>query len=325
MTDAALRAMKKTLLIAPLLALAMGACGHTVPAAPALSVTVVSSAEIEPGSAHRIVLEATACWMGAYWLGDPEPAARAKCPGALADAYGTVEPLRLARLRAADESEVEDLGRRVRDIAWRDPSDAAHPEELVTLLRAVGAAEHEQIRARRAARDAKADHTSVDVDALASSDALAALFATDAGDLSPEARTIAVMIAVERIGLASRLPDRYKVLVVEGAIHELFDLYPPPMPAYPSEKLVGGTWLAYLEDIAKAAKYPVPDVVTRPAYRETVAWGGMIAGMAEKLQTEKSQIREPNELVRAAERLRRRLEERAEATDLAIFASLLER
>ena len=133
------------------------------------------------------------------------------------------------------------------------------------------------------------------------------------------------MIAVDRLGLAPRLPDRFKVLSIQGAVHELFDLYPPPMPAYPSERLVEGTWLAYLEDIAKAAGFPVREIVKRPVYRETVAWGGIMAGLAAKLQAEKSQIRTSSELVRAAERLRRRLEERFEATDLAVIASVLER
>lgn len=312
--------MKRTLLIAPLFALAMGAC-ELISSPPPVSVTTTTAAEIEPGTAHRIVVDATACWMGALWLDDVSP--QAHCTTTLTNAYGATDPLRLARLRSADTSEVEELAGRVREIAWRDPMDAGHAEELVTLLRAIGAAEHEQIHARRAARAAK--ELVVDVNALASSGALAELFTLDAGELTPEARTVGVMIAVDRLGLAPRLPDRFKVLSIQGAVHELFDLYPPPMPAYPSERLVEGTWLAYLEDIAKAAGFPVPEIVKRPVYRETVAWGGIMAGLAAKLQAEKSQIRTSSELVRAAERLRRRLEERFEATDLAVIASVLER
>ena len=310
---------------------ALSACGRASVEQPiAVSTTTPTATIYEPGSAHSIVVEATACWFGGVWneaLDDYTMSPRSRCSSALSRAYpGAIDPGRFERLRAAEPVEVSELSQRVSALAGADPKLAASAADLGKVLVAVGAAEQEHTRAHLAAERVKRgriDAAKVGVDDLAGARALGALFALEAGSFTAEARTIASMIAVERLGLAIDLPKHLKVIVVQGAVRQLFDLYPPPMTTDPEEPLPAGTWLAYLEDIAKAARHPVPDFVDRPTDREELAWAGMLAGAGRRVRAESERIQEKTELTRAADGVARRLDQQFRATEAAILTSTL--
>jgi hypothetical protein len=295
------------------IALALIACAHAN-ADPVPPSTTPTSAAVEPGSAHRVLIDATACWFGDTWseaIGDRNASPRSRCASALSRAYERpLDTARVERLQDAEPVEVTELSQRMRAMAASDPIDSDHADSIAVLLRATGAAVKEQVRARRTQVrvQTKVEDARAGANDLSSSSALGALFKLDAGALTPEARLVAVMLAAERIRLADDLPTHSKVLVVQGPVELLFDLHPPPMPADPADHVGSGTWLAYLEDIATAAHNPVPTFVGSPADRERFAWAGMLEGVATKLRARKDAVPRQSELTLAAAGMSERLE-----------------
>jgi uncharacterized protein YpuA (DUF1002 family) len=70
----------------------------------------------------------------------------------------------------------------------------------------------------------------------------------------------------------------------------------------------GGAWLSYLTSVAKAAGHPVPDRAKSLADQELLAWGGTLAGLADKLNAEAQGISDATDLKRASFAVVQRIE-----------------
>lgn len=329
-----------------LLALAAAACGADSPAPvappantsappPAASVPAAPTAEpvaqaAPPEQAHRLMVMASACWLGGVWSdaeGDPKPEAKAaddaRCHDVLKAAYNADDADRFKRLRSMDDAEIDALASRVVEIAKADAVDSKRVDALGKSMRALGAVLKETMNARRAADkikhdlkqgDAEKDAPKLSVDEynasgpLKKSDALAALYALDAGDLTPEVRAIGTISALDRMGIARGLPKHLKVYVVGGAFNVVFGAKPPEVADDPSAKLVPGTWLKYLADTAAAAGHPVPDKFKKPIEREPLAWGGVLQGFADKLKVDASKMNPEGDVAKISGSVVNRLE-----------------
>jgi hypothetical protein len=119
---------------------------------------------------------------------------------------------------------------------------------------------------------------------------MAALLALDAGDLSTEAHAMGLFCAMDRVELARGLPKHLKVYAVAGAHQLVFGVAPPAVPEDVTAKLERGLWLRYLADVARAAGHPVPVKATHPREREPWAFGGVVAGYADKLRADAAKL-----------------------------------
>ena len=168
---------KAHLFAAALLASVIAACQSAEPRQADVPVSTTGPQPL-PGSqtdgeAERLVVGAAACWMGGLWsdaLGE-QPDSRAwgvartadprgierRCSAVLAHVYGSFDPMQYEQLRAVEPRVVDDLVTRVAGIAERDRADAPHAAQLVQLLRGVADATRENLLARKAADDVKAD------------------------------------------------------------------------------------------------------------------------------------------------------------------------
>jgi len=290
------------------------------------------------GEAERLVVGATACWMGGLWsdaLGErdsPAPgtgmlvdgegraaAIQRRCEAVLVHLYGVVDPMQYQQLRAVDPIVVDALAKRVRTIASTDRTDATRVEPLVKLLRAVADAERENILARGPADDVKKDEAgpstrderaqdkTIAAAALQKTADIQALLTLDAGDLTHEARAIGLLCALDRLEIARRLPKHLKVLAVGGPFVPVFGVQPPQVPADPTAPIPTGTWPGYLVEVAGAAGHAVPSTATDLLDRESLAWAGVLQAFADRLRTEQAAVsaRTPLPLVlgRVADRL----------------------
>ena len=255
------------------------------------------------GEAERVVMGATACWMGGLWadaLGEKGSATdgvdartagiERRCTAVLAHLYGAVDPMQYRQLRAVEPRVVDDLAARVQAIATGDRADGHHAAELVKLLRGVADAQRENVIARAAADDVKRDVPGASTpaervtdkdyaaDALRRTAGIQALLALDAGDLTHEARAIGLLAALDRMEIARKLPMHLKVYAVGGPFVPVFGVRPPQVPSDAAAPLRNGTWLGYLSDVAGAAGHAVPEAATMPLDRESLAWGGVAPG-----------------------------------------------
>jgi hypothetical protein len=280
------------------------------------------------GEAQRLVVRAASCWMGGLWadaLGesprDRVGTIQRRCAGLLAQLYGTVRPMQYAQLRAIDPRLVDDLATRVRAIAQNDRADAPHAEQLVRLVRALANAQRENILARKGADDVKADEEqpstpaaratdkALAAEALQRTDGIRALLGLDAGDLSPEARALGLLCALDRLEIARRLPKHLKVLAVGGPFARAFGVPPPPLPDDPAQPVKTGTWPRYLADVAATTGHPVPPLATDAIDRESLAWGGVLEAFADRLRTELTAVSTRTPLPMVLDRVARRLEQ----------------
>lgn len=314
--------------------LAPGCAAERLATPPPVPSTTVTSAA--PMNAHEMVLGANACWFGGVWndaLDTATPPA-SRCAAVLRAAHGSVDPVRLERLRATESIEVNELGDEVRRVAEADPTDRPRAEALVRLLGGIAAAHHEQMLARRAAHRVKMDMSGErdrsrrvtdersGASELGSTSALKALLLLDLPpELSAEARTVSVMLVTDRMHDAVDLPKHLKLILVGGAFHELFGVEMPVIPSDPATPMAGGTWLGYLSDVARAAGHPVPSFLTDLVDREGMAWAGAVGGLSDRLRLESERVPEPNELRRAASAIVKRLDTEYRARE----ASLVER
>ncbi len=315
-------------------ALATGGCGSAATGAPpgATPSTNPSTAgaPLAPfDQAHRLVIQAAACWSGGPWrdaLGESAPSAD-RCDGVLMSAYGGVDPVRRERLRAVELVEVSELGDRLRRIAG---AAGAPTEELGSLLNAIAAAERETMLARRAA-----DRVKMDVEGdrqpgkrlgdeqasfapLAASGAVSALLRATGGGLGVEARSIGLLCAMDRMEIARGLPKHLKVYAVEGTYKELFGVDPPPVPEDPARPMPGGAWLTYLTQVAAAARHPVPPRAASLRDRELMAWGGVLEGLSDRIREESTAVSDRTELRRVLEGTFRRLDSEYRASEAAL-------
>jgi hypothetical protein len=308
---------KASQLAAALLAGALLAC-HS--AEPRQADVPVSAAGPRPlpgaqtdGEAERLVVGATSCWMGGLWsdaLGeqvdsrawgvarttDPRGIER-RCSAVLAHVYGAFDPMQYEQLRSIEPRVVDDVAARVKAVAEADRVDAAHATQLVQLLRGVADATRENLLARKAGDDVKADEErgaasdrvldkTLAARALQKTTALDALLTMDAGDLTREAHALGLLCALDRLEIARRLPKHLKVYAVGGPFVHVFGVAPPEVPADPTLPIRTGTWPNYLVDVSATAGYPVPAQATEPIDRESLAWGGVLQGFADKLRAD---------------------------------------
>jgi hypothetical protein len=328
-SNASLRLVSRSLL-----ALSLAACGSPPPTqapgaegiapeavgtaagAPAPVATPASDA---PGQAHALFLEAAGCWFGGLWSdaegGTPDvrrAAGEKRCLGLVTRLYGSEDKVKYDQLRLVDPAVVDRIAAEVERLASRDPVDGAHKGELVRLLRALAAAQRENDDAHIAADTVKSDLKNGSEPVTLSKDEVAAvkplrahagleaLLKLDAGDLTAEAHAMGLLAAMDRMELARGMPKHLKVYAVSDAYQLVFGVAPPSVPVDPTAKLVPGTWLAYVTDVARAAGHAVPDAATLPREREPWAWGGVIAGFADKLRADTAKLAKDGAFARVA-------------------------
>ncbi len=304
-----------------LVALAAGCGGGEPPAAtpPPPSATVAATVDAPPPvastppvaaaptptgeAAHRLVVEATACWFGGLWgdaLGEEGEMKRTgderRCRDVAQMAYGTDAKDRLEQVRAVEATAVGDIAAKVELLASNDTVDGPRKDKLSKLVLAIGDVQRELLMARRAADRVKVDEDTKDADKLSKDEqtaaptlrahaALDALLALDAGNLTKEAHAIAVLAVLERTNIARRLPRHLKLYAVGDAFKALFgvDLPSSGVPDDPTKKLTPGTWATYLTSAASGAGHAVPATAKSPQDRYALAWAGTQAGIADKL------------------------------------------
>jgi hypothetical protein len=74
------------------------------------------------------------------------------------------------------------------------------------------------------------------------------------------------------------------VYAVGGPFERVFGVPPAPVPADPTAPIPTGTWPRYLMAVAAAAGHPVPPTAVQPIDQETLAWGGVLEGFAQRLR-----------------------------------------
>lgn len=341
---------KATLIVAALLAGAVAAC-HS--AEPRQADVPVSASGPHPlpgaqtdGEGQRLLIGAASCWMGGLWsdaLGE-QPDSRAwgvartadprgverRCSAVLAHVYGAFDPMQYEQLRAIEPRVVEDLVARVKGIAEADRVDAPHAAQLVQVLRGVADAARENLLARKASDDVKADEeqggTAYDraldktlaARALRKTTAIDALLTMDAGDLTSEAHALGLLCALDRLEIGRRLPKHLKVYAVGGPFVRVFGVNPPEVPEDPTVPIRTGTWPGYLVDTSAAAGYPVPAAAVEPIDREALAWGGVLQGFADRLRSDAPRVSTRTPLPDVLARVAARLDEE-HRTLLALF------
>ncbi len=270
-----------------------------------------------PGQAHALVLRAASCWLGGIWsdaLGDdggraPKPpgasspeerhkAGEKRCLALVTSLYGGEDKVKYDQLRLIDGAVVDRLAAGVDKLATGNAVDGPHKEGLVRLLRALAAAQHENNDAHIAADTVRADLKNPTEPETLSRDEATAVKplrahaalegAARAGRRRPDRRGARPRPAQRHgpHGALRGMPRHLKVYAVSDAYQIVFGVTPPQVPSDPTAKLVPGTWLTYLTDVARAAGHAVPDKATSPREREPWAWGGVIAGFGDKLRAD---------------------------------------
>jgi hypothetical protein len=108
------------------------------------------------------------------------------------------------------------------------------------------------------------------------------------------------------------------VYAVGDAYQLVFGVTPPQVPSDATAKLVPGTWLTYLTEVARAAGHPVPDKATLPREREPWAWGGVVAGFGDRLRADAAKLPKDSGFARVAGAVVKRLDaEWAEVPEVA--------
>jgi hypothetical protein len=261
------------------------------------------------GAAHAVVLQAAGCWFGGLWSdaegAAPEArhaAAEKRCYGLVKRLYGNEDKALYDKLRVVDGAAVDRIAAEVDKLAGSDPVDGAHKAALGRLLTSLAAAQRENNDAHLAADTVKADlknplepetlskDETAAVKPLRAHAGLEALLKLDVGDLTGEAHAMGLLCAMDRMELARGLPKHLKVYAVTDAYQIVFGVAPPQVPGDATVKLVPGTWLTYLTEVARAAGHAVPATATTPREREPWAWGGVIAGFADKLRADAGKL-----------------------------------
>jgi hypothetical protein len=324
------------------LALALADCAGSEPRQASLPVSAMGPAPLPStqtdGAAEHLVVGATSCWMGGLWsdaLGEQDnPPNNAtgvsnartagierRCDEVLQDVYGTVDLMQYRRLRAIEPQVVDALAMRVRSVADNDRADRGHAEQLVLLVRAVADAQRENVLARGPADDVKRDeeHGVGSSNERASDETYAAAFlrrttgieallSLDAGDLSPEAHAIGTLCALDRLEIARRLPEHLKLYAVGGPFAVLFGVQAPQVRPDPATPVPSGTWPRYLATVAGVTGHAVPAAATRPIDRESLAWGGVLQGFADRFHAEMHALSRRTSLPLVVSRVAERLD-----------------
>jgi hypothetical protein len=298
------------------------------PPASATSLPPASTPAPAPASqeeAHKLVTLAASCWFGGLWsdaLGEQDQAKQsgneARCHDLAMRVWSSDDKPHVEQLRALETSAVADVVAKVDLIAKTDAVDGRRRAALVSLATALGDAQKETMLARRAADRVKRDLdrepdklTGDEIDAvipLRSHAKIEALYRLDAGDVSAEARALALLCALDRVEAARGLPKHLKLYAVADEFKLLFGVAIPDVPADASKKLVPGTWLTFLTQTAAAAGHPVSDKAKTARERDALAWAGMLEGMSDKLKTEADAVSTTTDLSKVVTVVLHRLE-----------------
>ncbi len=303
-------------------------------------VPPVPSPTVTGGEAHRLVIATVACWLGGVWSDAQgiDEATRAtdaerRCHQLVQNVYGSDDQTRYERLRAVEPVEVLELKNKILATARVDSVDRAREQQLGWLLDAAADAERETMLGRRAGDRVKKDiegaresgHLTTDevaaVAPLSDARALEAVLGFDLGELTPEARSIAILCAMDRMETARGLTKHLKIYTLARPFAVLFGTPAPAVPTDAHQPLVPGTWLAFITAVAGAAGHPVSPAAKSPADRELLAWGGTLDGLADKLRLEARQMSDGTELKRVADAIVRRLDAEYRASEAAVLLS----
>ncbi len=275
-------------------------------------------------TATRLIIQANGCWFGGIWSDaegrEPPENKRAdieaRCKEVLKTVYGdgAVEDKgKLEQLRAYDPGVVGDLAAKVDTMAASDAKDSPRREQLVSVLKASAAAQHEAMLARRAADKVKRDLdkepaklSNEEVEAVGPVSATKDLEAL-LGVEDPDARAIAYITAMDRIAISRGLPKHLKIYALAGTMKALFGTPPPALPADVTKAPKKGTYLAYVTDVAKAAGHAVPDTAKTPKQKEALAWAGVLAGVADKIKASADKLPEDSHFRALSNRIAQRL------------------
>jgi hypothetical protein len=275
--------------------------------------------------AHKLAVEAASCWFGGLWsdaLGEQDQAKQAgteaRCSDLAKRVWGTDDKAHIEHLRALESDAVADVVAKVDSLSKNDSVDGRRRDALVNLTTALAEAEKETMLARRASDRVKRDldHepeklTGDEVDAvipLRSHGKIEALYKLDAGDLTKEARALALLCALDRVEMARGLPKHLKLYAVADEFKLLFGVTVPDVPADGSKKLVPGTWLKFLSETATAAGHPVSAKAKTARERDALAWAGMLEGFSDKLKAEADGVTPATELSKVVTVVLHRLE-----------------
>jgi hypothetical protein len=331
----------RTSSISSVLALSLAACGGAKKAPDAPTPDTTATAVVPPatdggapqtaaapasGQAHALVILVASCWYGGVWSEGEgadttetrKAASEARCREATKRTFGTEDKEKYEQLRAYEANAIEDLGKKVQDLAKGDATDEPRKDALGKLVTALAAAKKEEMLARRAGDRVKRDlakepeKLSADeaaaVGPLRDTTALAQLLKLDAGELSTEAHTFGLLSAMERMAIARGLPRHLKIYSVQGSFKLLFNVDAPAVSDDLTKPLKPGTWLATLVAAAKGAGHAVPDTAKTPLEKEPMAWAGVLEGLHDQLVADGAKLASDTTLKGVSASIARRLE-----------------
>jgi hypothetical protein len=317
------------------------ACGGSQPPQAAPPAPIASSAPLASAStsatagpapaaqaqeeAHKLVVLAASCWFGGLWgdaLGEQDQAKatgiETRCHDLERRVWDTDDKTHYEQLRAFEQNAVADVVAKVDVAAKGDSVDGPRRDALVRLVQALADAVKETTAARRAGdrvrRDLDREPEKLNTDEV---DAVLplrahAMFETllklDAGDLTKEANALGLFCAIDRVELARGLPKHLKFYAVADELQLLFGVTVPDVPSDATRKLVPGTWLRFLADVANAAGHPVSDKAKTPREKDALAWAGMLQGFGEKLAADSNGMSNATDLSRVVATVQHRLE-----------------
>jgi len=310
------------------------ACGGPSKPATTTPTTDTGSEKTPPaagarGPGYDLAMRATGCWMGGLWsdaLGEKDferaQAIEKRCKEVL-EAIGET-PASYDAFRTLDAKVVGTLTEKTKSVASKEENAS----ELAATVRLISDAMHETVTARRAAdkvkQDAEKDRTQYGVDKVSASpelrktDGVHALLNASAGPYSADAKTVGMLVVIDRMEIARGLPKHLKIFAVGAPLKDVFGVAPPPVNDDGSMKIEAGTWLNFLTSVASAANRAVPADVKKLEERETLAWNGVLDGLGEKLQTGAAEIPDTMTVGKVARAVTARLHQQLEtATSLA--------
>jgi hypothetical protein len=287
--------------------------------------------------AHRLLTATVACWLGGLWSyahgvdeAKRDKDAEQRCYQLVERVYGARDQGRYERLRAIDGGEVSELKTKILAVASTDTVDNAREQQLGALLEAVANAERENMTARgaldRVKNEAAGDRERMNplldevtgVGPLNDASAFEALYRLDLGELTHEARALAILCVMERMEAARSLTEPLKVYALARPFSVLFSTPAPALPTGARQSLVDGILRSYIASVAAAAGHPVPVTTKTNSDRELLAWGGAQEGLGDKLRVEAEQISTETALKRVSQAIVRRVDAEYKASEAAI-------
>ena len=288
---------------------ALAACTQT----PSSSTATTTSAIAHPHAAHALLVETASCWMGGIW-GDvqgetPDERARssdARCEAVVRDVWGKSDHTRFLQLRAFEPDAIAAVRHAIDRRALHDPAESRNADALDKIFTRLAFAERETMAARRAAhrilrdwdheRDHLDDEEALALPVLEHTIAFDELWRADAGELTSEAKVLALLVLLDRIRVAEMLPLHLKPYVVAEPFQTVFGATPPNLPHDASKPLERGAWLSFLVDVARQARHPVNDDGAAPRTKHEAAMAGILAGIGDQLEQYASAIGEDTPL-----------------------------